>query len=128
MTHVLVCGGAGYIDAHMAKALALAGCKVTVFDNLPTGHRAAVQWGELVGRAKSRASRFHSRWHHAGRAIRRCWWPTASVPLMYSAGVRPSTPCPPSSKLRGAGTRGRVFEVVASRVPLGEGRSRSNCA
>jgi len=48
MTHVLVCGGAGYIGAHMAKALARAGCKVTVFDNLSTGHRAAVQWGELV--------------------------------------------------------------------------------
>ena len=48
MIHVLVCGGAGYIGAHMAKALARAGCKVTVFDNLSTGHRAAVQWGELV--------------------------------------------------------------------------------
>lgn len=46
--HVLVCGGAGYIGAHMAKALACAGCKVTVFDNLSTGHRAAVQWGALV--------------------------------------------------------------------------------
>lgn len=48
MTHVLVCGGAGYIGSHMAKTLARAGCKVTVFDNLSTGHRAAVQWGELV--------------------------------------------------------------------------------
>jgi UDP-glucose 4-epimerase len=48
MTHVLVCGGAGYIGAHMAKALAYAGCNVTVFDNLSTGHRAAVQWGEFV--------------------------------------------------------------------------------
>jgi UDP-glucose 4-epimerase len=48
MTHVLVCGGAGYIGAHMAKALARAGCDVTVFDNLSTGHRAAVQWGEFV--------------------------------------------------------------------------------
>ena len=48
MTHVLVCGGAGYIGAHMAKALARANCKVTVFDNLSTGHRAAVRWGDLV--------------------------------------------------------------------------------
>jgi UDP-glucose 4-epimerase len=48
MTHVLVCGGAGYIGAHLAKSLAIEGCDVTVFDNLSTGHRAAVQWGELV--------------------------------------------------------------------------------
>jgi UDP-glucose 4-epimerase len=48
MTHVLVCGGAGYIGAHMAKALARAGYQLTVFDNLSTGHRAAVQWGDLV--------------------------------------------------------------------------------
>ncbi|MFC5579608.1 UDP-glucose 4-epimerase GalE [Rhodanobacter terrae] len=48
MTHVLVCGGAGYIGAHMAKGLAYAGCKVTVFDNLSTGHRAAMLWGEFV--------------------------------------------------------------------------------
>jgi UDP-glucose 4-epimerase len=48
MTQVLVCGGAGYIGAHMAKALAYAGCHVTVFDNLSTGHRAAVRWGEFV--------------------------------------------------------------------------------
>jgi len=48
MTRVLVCGGAGYIGAHMAKALVHAGHEVTVFDNLSTGHRAAVQWGELI--------------------------------------------------------------------------------
>lgn len=46
--HVLVCGGAGYIGAHMAKRLAIAGHDVTVFDNLSTGHRAAVRWGELI--------------------------------------------------------------------------------
>jgi UDP-glucose 4-epimerase len=45
---ILVCGGAGYIGAHMAKRLAGADCEVTVFDNLSTGHRAAVRWGELV--------------------------------------------------------------------------------
>lgn len=48
MKRVLVCGGAGYIGAHMAKTLAQAGHEVTVFDNLSTGHRAAVQWGELI--------------------------------------------------------------------------------
>ncbi|MCE7033125.1 UDP-glucose 4-epimerase GalE [Lysobacter sp. GX 14042] len=46
--HVLVCGGAGYIGSHMARQLALGGDKVTVLDNLSTGHREAVRWGELV--------------------------------------------------------------------------------
>lgn len=48
MKHILVCGGAGYIGAHMARALAAAGHKVSVFDNLSTGHRQAVQWGDLI--------------------------------------------------------------------------------
>lgn len=46
--HVLVCGGAGYIGSHAAKALHAAGHTVTVFDNLSTGHREAVRWGDLV--------------------------------------------------------------------------------
>ncbi|MGN6512641.1 MAG: NAD-dependent epimerase/dehydratase family protein [Lysobacteraceae bacterium] len=46
--HVLVCGGAGYVGSHMARWLAQHGMRVTVLDNLSTGHRAAVQWGELV--------------------------------------------------------------------------------
>lgn len=46
--HVLICGGAGYIGAHMAKMLAGRGERVTVFDNLSTGHREAVQWGPLI--------------------------------------------------------------------------------
>jgi len=46
--HILVCGGAGYIGSHMAKMLAAQGHQVTVFDNLSTGHRDAVQWGPLV--------------------------------------------------------------------------------
>jgi len=45
---ILVCGGAGYIGAHMVKMLAGLGHRVTVFDNLSTGHRKAVRWGELV--------------------------------------------------------------------------------
>lgn len=48
MNHILVIGGAGYIGAHMVKRLADEGYRVTVFDNLSTGHRAAVRWGELV--------------------------------------------------------------------------------
>lgn len=48
MKHILVCGGAGYIGAHMAKWLAAAGYRATVFDNLSTGHREAVRWGELI--------------------------------------------------------------------------------
>src|SRR5690606_33761513 len=46
--HILVCGGAGYIGSHMAQWLAEAGHSVTVLDNLSTGHRQAVKWGELV--------------------------------------------------------------------------------
>lgn len=46
--HVLVCGGAGYIGSHMAKWLAMHGVEVTVLDNLSTGHREAVRWGELI--------------------------------------------------------------------------------
>lgn len=46
--NVLVVGGAGYIGSHMCKRLAEAGHHVVVLDNLSTGHRSAVQWGELV--------------------------------------------------------------------------------
>ncbi len=45
---ILLCGGAGYIGSHMLKWLAMRGHDVTVLDNLSTGHREAVQWGELV--------------------------------------------------------------------------------
>lgn len=46
--HVLICGGAGYIGSHMAKMLAARGEQATIFDNLSTGHREAVQWGPLI--------------------------------------------------------------------------------
>ena len=45
---VLVVGGAGYVGSHACLALSGAGHKVTVYDDLSTGHIAAVQWGELV--------------------------------------------------------------------------------
>lgn len=40
--HVLVSGGAGYIGSHAVLALLEAGARVTVIDNLTTGHRWAV--------------------------------------------------------------------------------------
>ncbi|PIE70592.1 MAG: UDP-glucose 4-epimerase GalE [Deltaproteobacteria bacterium] len=44
--HILICGGAGYIGSHMVKMAVEQGHTVTVFDNLSTGHRAAVQKGK----------------------------------------------------------------------------------
>ena len=46
--HVLVVGGAGYIGSHMVKQLAGKGCQVTVLDNLVSGHRDAVLYGDFV--------------------------------------------------------------------------------
>jgi len=48
MAKVLVAGGAGYIGAHVCKALAMRGDTPVVFDNLSTGHDHAVKWGPLV--------------------------------------------------------------------------------
>lgn len=45
---ILVCGGAGYIGAHMAHRLAEAGYDVVVYDNLSTGHAEAVDGLRLV--------------------------------------------------------------------------------
>ncbi len=45
---VLVTGGAGYIGSHAVKALAGAGRRVVVYDDLSEGHRAAVRGIELV--------------------------------------------------------------------------------
>jgi len=44
---VLVTGGAGYIGSHACKALAHAGYRPVVYDNLSRGHRGAVKWGDL---------------------------------------------------------------------------------
>jgi len=44
---VLVTGGAGYVGSHTCKALARAGFLPVTYDNLSTGHRAAVRWGPL---------------------------------------------------------------------------------
>lgn len=48
MKSILVTGGAGYIGSHTALALAEAGYRPIVYDNLSHGHRWAVQWGPLV--------------------------------------------------------------------------------
>jgi UDP-arabinose 4-epimerase len=46
--NILVTGGAGYIGSHTAKALARAGHRPIVLDNLSRGYRTAVNWGPLI--------------------------------------------------------------------------------
>src|SRR5579864_1094934 len=45
---ILVTGGAGYVGSHACKALAAAGYRPVVYDNLSRGHREAVRWGPRV--------------------------------------------------------------------------------
>ena len=45
---ILVTGGAGYVGSHACKALAKAGYRPVVYDNLSRGHAGAVRWGPLV--------------------------------------------------------------------------------
>ena len=45
---MLVTGGAGYIGSHAAKALAAAGRRVVIYDNLTEGHREAALGADLV--------------------------------------------------------------------------------
>ena len=45
---ILVTGGAGYVGSHACKALAGAGYRPVVYDNLSRGHREAVRWGPFV--------------------------------------------------------------------------------
>ena len=45
---IMICGGAGYIGAHMNKMLQAAGHQTVVFDNLATGHRQAAKWGTFI--------------------------------------------------------------------------------
>lgn len=47
MQTVLVAGGAGYVGSHTCLALADAGFRPIVFDDLSNGHREHVKWGEL---------------------------------------------------------------------------------
>lgn len=48
MHKILVIGGAGYIGSHMVKHLGQLGCTVTTLDNLSSGHREAVLYGDFV--------------------------------------------------------------------------------
>ena len=45
--NVLVVGGAGYVGSHTCMALAEAGYRPVVFDNLSNGHAEFVRWGPL---------------------------------------------------------------------------------
>ena len=45
---VLVVGGAGYIGSHMVKMLSQQGHQVITLDNLSTGHRTSVRYGQFV--------------------------------------------------------------------------------
>lgn len=62
MNSVLVTGGAGYIGSHAVKALAQAGVRVVVFDNMSAGHReataraAAVVDGDIHDTARLRTA------------------------------------------------------------------------
>jgi UDP-glucose-4-epimerase GalE len=44
---ILICGGAGYIGSHVAKAIRQSGGVPIVLDNLSAGHEWAVRWGDL---------------------------------------------------------------------------------
>ncbi|TET54951.1 MAG: UDP-glucose 4-epimerase, partial [Actinobacteria bacterium] len=48
MKKVLVIGGAGYIGSHTLKILKEAGYSATVFDDLSSGHKEAVQQTKLI--------------------------------------------------------------------------------
>lgn len=45
---ILVVGGAGYIGSHVCKMLAKKGYDVIVYDNLSSGHKEFLKWGEFI--------------------------------------------------------------------------------
>jgi UDP-glucose 4-epimerase len=45
---ILIVGGAGYIGSHVNKVLNARGYDTLVLDNLSTGHREFVQWGQFI--------------------------------------------------------------------------------
>lgn len=86
---ILITGGAGYIGSHVVKALGLKGHDITVYDNLSTGHRQAVLFGELVEGdlgdyekldALFAAKKFEAVLHFAGSIVVP---ESVSVPLKY---------------------------------------------
>ncbi|MCC7015875.1 MAG: UDP-glucose 4-epimerase GalE [Rhodospirillales bacterium] len=48
MKTALVTGGAGYVGSHACKALAKAGYRPIVYDNLSRGNEWSVRWGPLI--------------------------------------------------------------------------------
>lgn len=68
MSRYFVTGGAGFVGSHMVAALLARGDEVTVFDNLSTGHRAAVPpqaglvEGDLADTAAIDAALSRGRW------------------------------------------------------------------
>ena len=42
MKNILLTGGAGYIGSHVANYLLDKGCKITIIDNLSTGHKKLI--------------------------------------------------------------------------------------
>jgi UDP-glucose-4-epimerase GalE len=67
---VLVAGGAGFIGAHTAKALAERGYLPVVYDNLSAGYAEAVRWGPLVkGDIKDEAALAEALKAHDVRAV-----------------------------------------------------------
>jgi UDP-glucose 4-epimerase/UDP-arabinose 4-epimerase len=67
---VLVTGGAGYIGAHTAKALAEAGYTPVCYDDLSSGFREAVRWGPLVhGDIRDRAALTQALTAHGATAV-----------------------------------------------------------
>ena len=44
---ILIVGGAGYIGSHINKELTKLGFKTVVFDNLSSGRKELVKWGEF---------------------------------------------------------------------------------
>ena len=46
--HILITGGAGYIGSHTNKLLHSQGHQTVVIDNLSTGHKEFLKWGEFV--------------------------------------------------------------------------------
>ena len=47
MNNILITGGAGYIGSHICKVFYNAGFTPIAFDNLSTGNKWSVKWGEL---------------------------------------------------------------------------------
>lgn len=47
MKKILITGGAGYIGSHVAKSMFLQGYNIHIVDNLSTGNKWALKWGEF---------------------------------------------------------------------------------